>query len=151
MSQIRRVVRSEIRHRGPIPDPATLHGYEGVQSGFAERIMAMAEREQAHRHDMDRQDATHAYKLATRGQFFALTALAIMASLAITLAILGEPVWAAVVGGVDVAAVVGVFITGQRLGAEESPPVGGAAPERAALPSGEPDSGGEGSEGGGGA
>lgn len=119
LQQIVRVVHSEIRHRGPIPDPATLRGYEDVQPGFAERIMAMAEREQQHRHDMDRTDATQAYRLASRGQVLALVALGIMASLAITLAVIGQPVWAAVVGGIDVAAVVGVFIGGQRQSSEE--------------------------------
>ncbi|MFF4932265.1 DUF2335 domain-containing protein [Streptomyces griseofuscus] len=115
-----------------------MQGYEDVQPGFAERIMAMAEREQQHRHDMDRTDAGQAYRLASRGQILALVALAIMASLAITLAVLGQPVWAAVVGGIDVAAVVGVFIGGQRQSSEDqspSSPPGRDGQGRAALES----------------
>lgn len=136
--QITRVVRSEIKHSGPLPNPAVLAGYEAVQNGFAERIVAMAEREQEHRHSMDRLDVSQSYRLASRGQLFALVALAIMAALAITLAVVGEPVWATVAGGVDVAAVVGVFITGQRRTDEQpaSEPTGQA---RDSLPPAEQD------------
>ncbi|MEU6404427.1 DUF2335 domain-containing protein [Streptomyces sp. NPDC046985] len=109
-----------------------------MQAGFAERIMAMAEREQDHRHGVDDLEISHAYKLASRGQVLALAALAIMASLAITLAVMGEPAWAAVVGGVDVAAVVGVFLTGRQGGAEE-PGNGETSAERGALPAAEQD------------
>jgi uncharacterized membrane protein len=35
---------------GPIPPPQILGDYDKVQPGFAERIIAMAEREQSHRH-----------------------------------------------------------------------------------------------------
>jgi len=35
---------------GPIPPPEILRGYEEVLSGSADRILAMAEKEQAHRH-----------------------------------------------------------------------------------------------------
>ncbi|MEU3422390.1 DUF2335 domain-containing protein [Streptomyces murinus] len=135
MQQVQRVVRAEVRrsYKGPIPDPETLRGYEAVQAGFAERIMAMAEREQEHRHGMDTLDANQAFRLASRGQTFALIALAIMASLAITLALMEEPAWAAVVGGIDVAAVVGVFITGRRSSTEETNS-GETSTGRSALP-----------------
>ncbi|MET9194910.1 DUF2335 domain-containing protein [Streptomyces olivaceus] len=144
--QITRVVRSEIKLSGPIPDPTTLRGYEAVQEGFAERIMAMAEREQSHRHSMDNLDVKQSYRLAARGQFFALLALSIMAALAITLALVGEPVWATVAGGVDVVAVVGVFITGQRRSTEEQAVPDQGGQDRDALPSGRPDRGDESSD-----
>lgn len=36
-------------YKGPIPDPETLGGYERVSPGSSERIIKMAELEQAHR------------------------------------------------------------------------------------------------------
>jgi hypothetical protein len=39
--------------RGPIPPPSVLAGYNEVEPGFAERIVAMAEKEQSHRHDQE--------------------------------------------------------------------------------------------------
>jgi uncharacterized membrane protein len=37
-------------HSGPLPDPTTLSAYENLSHGAAERIIAMAEAEQKHRH-----------------------------------------------------------------------------------------------------
>lgn len=38
---------------GPLPPPSILAGYEQVLPGAAERIVSMAEKEQAHRHSFD--------------------------------------------------------------------------------------------------
>jgi uncharacterized membrane protein len=139
IKQITRVVRAEIRHSGPLPNPRILAGYEDVQAGFAERIMAMAEREQEHRHQMDRKDLDQSYGLASRGQIFGLVALVIMASLAITLAVLGHPGWAAVVGGIDVVGVVSVFVTGQVWSREEKRGIEPSKDEPKSLSPGEDD------------
>lgn len=37
---------------GPLPPPSILKQYDGISEGFAGRIVAMAEREQAHRHSI---------------------------------------------------------------------------------------------------
>jgi hypothetical protein len=41
------------QHQGPIPSPATLREYDGLITNGANRIMAMAESEQGHRHRME--------------------------------------------------------------------------------------------------
>jgi uncharacterized membrane protein len=41
-------------HSGPLPDPDTLFQYNEIAPGAADRIIAMAEREQRHRHETDR-------------------------------------------------------------------------------------------------
>ena len=47
-------VREEFtEHAGPIPDPENLRKYDALITNGAERIMAMAEREQGHRHRME--------------------------------------------------------------------------------------------------
>ena len=40
------------RYSGPLPHPKILSGYEQILPGTADRIVAMAEREQEHRHNM---------------------------------------------------------------------------------------------------
>ena len=44
---------SSITHSGPLPHPEILRGYEECLSGAAERVLVMAEKEQAHRHEFD--------------------------------------------------------------------------------------------------
>nr|DAH82019.1 MAG TPA: putative membrane protein [Caudoviricetes sp.] len=39
--------------QGPLPPPSVLQGYDSVVSGAAERILAMAEKEQSHRHSTE--------------------------------------------------------------------------------------------------
>lgn len=39
---------------GPLPPPGVLIGYEHALKGAADRIFAMAERQEAHRHDMEK-------------------------------------------------------------------------------------------------
>jgi uncharacterized membrane protein len=53
-------------YSGPIPLPRVAHGWDEVLPGAADRILSMAEREQGHRHDMDRRSLG----LFGRGQIF---------------------------------------------------------------------------------
>ncbi|MGW4813236.1 DUF2335 domain-containing protein [Kitasatospora cineracea] len=118
-----RGIRSEItveRHAGPLPSPSVLAGYEKVQAGLAERIVAMAEKEQEHRHSLESTDLRQSYRLAHAGQYAGVFALVVMAALAAYLGFLGEAGWATAVATLDIAAVVGVFVTGQLSSRSES-------------------------------
>lgn len=53
-------------HIGPLPPPNTLAEYEQIQSGFAERIVRMAEKEQKQRHLNNRTFV----RTFSRGQLF---------------------------------------------------------------------------------
>jgi uncharacterized membrane protein len=44
---------------GPIPQPEDLAGYKDIDPQLPARIVAMAEKEQVHRHDMDRKCLGH--------------------------------------------------------------------------------------------
>ncbi|MFB8773464.1 DUF2335 domain-containing protein [Streptomyces broussonetiae] len=116
-----RFMRQEltIQHRGPLPSPESLAEYERALPGLAERIVRMAEAEQGHRHHMERTDLQQDYRVARTGQAFGLVALIVIAALAAYLGFLGHPGWAVVAAGIDIAAIVGVFVTGQlRSGGE---------------------------------
>lgn len=41
------------QYSGPLPDPTSFGKYESILPGSAERILAMAEKEQNHRHQID--------------------------------------------------------------------------------------------------
>ncbi|GAA1896448.1 hypothetical protein GCM10009716_03100 [Streptomyces sodiiphilus] len=131
--RIARMVVGELRHAGPLPPPELLAGYERVHDGLAERLVSMAEREQSHRHYMDRTDMTEANRLARRGQLCGLLALVVLAAVAVTLAIVGEPWAAAILGTIDVLGVVGVFVAGQKFSAASSQPE--PRPEQDEMPS----------------
>src|SRR4051812_36415597 len=64
--------------RGPLPTAEELEAYERALPGGAGRIVAMAEREQDPRHRCDQEDR----RIETRGQHYALVAVAIFAALA---------------------------------------------------------------------
>jgi len=48
-----RIARYTEMSSGPIPPPLMLKGYENIQEGLADRIVAMAERQEAHRQRME--------------------------------------------------------------------------------------------------
>lgn len=66
-----RTVLSQAIWNGPLPPPAVLKQYDEVNTGLAERIVASMEREQSHRHDMDRSLLSAHRSLYARGQFIA--------------------------------------------------------------------------------
>jgi len=73
------------------------------------RLMGLAEKEQNDGIEVVRRaDAT-----ARRGQAFGLLAVALVLALAGYVATLGQASWAAVITGIDVVGVAGVFVTGQ--------------------------------------
>lgn len=59
------------RYSGPLPHPKILSGYEQILPGTADRIVAMAEREQEHRHDMQNKMMKTESRDSALGVFFA--------------------------------------------------------------------------------
>lgn len=110
----------QIQHSGPLPTPAMLQQYNDVIPNGAERIMAMAEREQGHRHELERRDQKlmelseqHEFQITQRGQLLAFgICLAVLAA-AIVLAVAGHPTVAAVLVGLDLVGLAAVFVVGR--------------------------------------
>lgn len=99
---------------GPVPHPSILKGYEEICPGAANRILAMAESDQAFSHmitekalDAEREDTSRGQKLA------AVVSVAALAA-SVALAAFGAPVAAAVVGGTTVVALATAFILGRK-------------------------------------
>ena len=60
------------QHRGPLPSPETFNAYNKTLPGAAERILAMAEKSQNHRHEMEKTHLKLSGQMIARGQWFAL-------------------------------------------------------------------------------
>jgi len=57
-------------HSGPLPAPQTLEAYAKIIPNGAERIMAMAEKEQEFRHELTKTINTRNINIESRGQIF---------------------------------------------------------------------------------
>jgi uncharacterized membrane protein len=110
--QLLQVIQS---HRGWLPPPAMLVQYEQALPGLAERIVAMPEREQAHRHGYLDRETGRQFKIRRRGQDYALIAMVLVLAFAGALAWMGQPALAAQVVIATLVGVVGIFATGKWL------------------------------------
>jgi uncharacterized membrane protein len=61
-------VSQSIAISGPLPSSAEFAGYERALPGTAERILSMAEKEAAHRQEMEKEVVQDSFKLNSRGQ-----------------------------------------------------------------------------------
>jgi uncharacterized membrane protein len=62
---------SSFEFSGPLPPPQILQGYNNAFAGCAERVVAMAERQSAHRQALERLIIESNCKAQSRGQLFA--------------------------------------------------------------------------------
>jgi len=58
LTVVAQTISREVVHSGPLPPPQQLAAYNEVGEDFAERIVQMAEREQSHRHSIERRVVT---------------------------------------------------------------------------------------------
>lgn len=74
--------------RGPLPPPAVLREFDGIVENGAERIMRMAEAEQAHRHNTESTDLIQHAQALKRAQWsaVAVSVLAIAGAIATAMA-----------------------------------------------------------------
>jgi uncharacterized membrane protein len=98
----------------PIPPPEVLERYERIVLGAARRMVAMAEREQEHRHDLDRRTLDDAAARARRGQWMALVAALAFLVGGVIVTVAGHPAVGGVILGAAVVSVGGAFAVGHR-------------------------------------
>jgi uncharacterized membrane protein len=105
---------------GPLPTPDALEKYEQIQPGIAERILQMAEKEQAERHlqqkqvlDMERRNLRSLNWNIIRAQIFALLSVIIISGLCTYFAFLGSVEVAGDTAKWVIASLAAVFITGR--------------------------------------
>jgi uncharacterized membrane protein len=107
-------------HSGPIPSADELEHLERITPGLADRVVAMAEKEQDMRHGTTRDVVTKEFALRGRGQFFALIALFALLAVVCYIAYLGDPKNAMLLGIGTIGAVVAIFVTGRWFDSSEN-------------------------------
>lgn len=115
-------------HSGPLPAPDTYGHYEQVLPGSAERILAMAEKEQDHRHRSEGRVIFHEYGIRYVSQGGAILALMMLCSLVAYCAYEKQPLPAAVIGAVG--AIVVAFLRYTQMKAEADTPAPPPPPKK---------------------
>lgn len=108
------VSQSTLSYSGPIPHPDMLAAYKDTQADFPERIFAMAEREQAHRHNCEKTALAQDGRADTLGRVFALVGVVLYVAAAMFAFYLGHPAAGGSVLGVGLAGLVSAFVLGRR-------------------------------------
>lgn len=110
------------RHSGPLPHPKILAQYGEVIPNAPERILAMAEAQSQHRREMEKEAMSQEryklqidFRLAIGGLVSAFIITICFLAVAGILISQGHEVSGAVLGVIDLTALVGVFIYGSRL------------------------------------
>ena len=76
---------------GPMPSSTELAGYEKILPGSAERILAIWEKEVAHRHKNEDTLIRESFRSNSRGQIFGLITIFICVGLILTSILLKQP------------------------------------------------------------
>jgi uncharacterized membrane protein len=115
--QVEQVVTTTMAkfHSGPLPTPEDLAHYGRIVERGAERIFDMTEREQAHRHLMERRMVRSEFGIRFIGQFGAIATVVSLAGLTAYCASIGEPVVAAVIVAIGGAAAAFLKYSAQRV------------------------------------
>lgn len=111
------VIASIERHQsfnGPLPHPATLQGYEDVLKGSAERIVQMAEKEQAARLANERDAVQGEIKANARGQWMGFIIAILFFVGAVVLGLCGQPWLGGILGGSTLVSIVVVFASAAK-------------------------------------
>ena len=96
-------------HRGPLPAPELLGGYDEILPGAAREIMDMALREQRHRHAIERAESRYPFV----GMAAGFVAFLLCMAGAIYLGMIGQPIIAALLVGTPLVGAIGWFINGR--------------------------------------
>lgn len=113
--EVTKVVRAVSQQfSGPIPPPQILGDYDKVQAGFAERIVAMAEKEQTHRHVIEGKALSSEISVQMRGQVFALILSLVILCGSMFLIYSGKEIAGSALAGSSLIGLACIFITGRK-------------------------------------
>jgi uncharacterized membrane protein len=99
---------------GPLPPPEQLAKYNHVLPGAADRIIAMAERQSAHRMELEKKVVSQQLNESQAGQMRAFILAIVFGSFALIAALMGHDTVGGVLGGATVLGLVSTFILGKR-------------------------------------
>lgn len=103
-----------------IPSPQELEQYKAVDPRFLDYFFDAAKKEQAHRHEMDKQKMKVIRKSESRterinwwGMFFAFLSIVVCMGVASWALYLDRPWFAGIIGGIGLLSIVSIFVTGK--------------------------------------
>lgn len=106
---------------GPLPPPSILGEYNNVLEGSAERIMSLAEKEQQHRHYIEKKALNGHINLDRRGQYLGFSVATFALGCATFLIANGYVISGTIIGSLDIVALVGAFVYGRHVSAKAEP------------------------------
>lgn len=106
---------------GPFPPPNVLNSYEQVQEGFADRVMALTEKQQKHRHDIESRSVDAAISAEKRGQNYALFLSVLIIIGSIYLIDAGKEWSGSILAGGTLTGLAYIFITGRKQAQKDKP------------------------------
>lgn len=113
------VKESMVAFSGPIPPPEQFEQYETILPGSADRILKMAEKQQDHRIEIEKEAISKSLRFNHRGQSFGFFAMLLMIALSVFFALFGMEVWAGTIGSVTIVTLVALFLTGNAQNSKE--------------------------------
>lgn len=99
---------------GPLPPPAMLGQYDQVKEGLADRIVCMAERQQAHRQEMESKALNASIRTERVGQNYALLLSLVIVTGSIFLIATGKEISGSLLAGGTLCGLAYIFITGRK-------------------------------------
>jgi len=102
-------------HSGPLPDAETLIKYDSVIPNGADRIMKMAEKQQEHRMEIEKNVILGQASQSKLGQWFGLIIGIVGISCGTFLAYSGETTVGGIIAGGTVVSLVSVFVIGKNI------------------------------------
>lgn len=113
----RKVIEAVIMERmfsGPLPPPEFLAQYKSILPDAPERIMAMAEKEQQHRHDVDNAMVKGGLKQRSRGQILGFILALLFGAASLILGLKGQTTLAGILGTTTVIGLATVFVLNKK-------------------------------------
>ncbi len=120
-TEVKKVVQAVSKHTfsGPIPPPSMLGEYDAVHDGLANRIVSMAESQQAHRQALEKESVVAAIKTESRGQNYALFVSMLIIAGSLYLIDGGKEISGSILAGGTLTGLAYLFITGRKKEDEE--------------------------------
>ncbi|MDD9806041.1 MAG: DUF2335 domain-containing protein [Gammaproteobacteria bacterium] len=100
---------------GPVPPPNLLEAYQRINRKFADKIMAMAEKEQNHRHAMEDRTLQSITSFEKLGQLCTLLISGAIITIGALIALMADAVAGSIVVAVPLASLAAQLISGHRL------------------------------------
>lgn len=107
-------IMTENQFSGPIPPPEILAGYQSILPDAPERILIMAEKEQAHRHSLENDEMKSSVKQTSIGQIMGVCLSGMFGVISLVLGLYGHDWLAGVLGSSTVISLAVIFVLNQR-------------------------------------